>query len=69
MDTSLVAGLDQESNICVHERNGHGNRSTVRQDEVGVVAELLDEGKDVVPSSAVQAGAVVTKLIDDLSKG
>lgn len=61
-----MAGLDQESDVCIHEWNGHGHRGTIWEDEVGVLTELLDEGEDIIPSSTVQPRAVFTKLIDDL---
>jgi len=66
VDATAVAGLDQQLDICVHEGHGHGHIRTVRQDEVGVVTELLDEGEDVVPSSTVETSAVVTQFVDDL---
>lgn len=50
-----MAGLDQKSDICIHEWHGHGHRGAVREHEVGVLAEFLDEGEDVIPSSAVKA--------------
>lgn len=62
-----MTGLDQESNVGVHERHGHGHVGTIWEHKVGVLAEHLDEGEDVVPTSAVQSGAVVTEFIDDLS--
>jgi hypothetical protein len=34
-----------------------------------VLAELLDEGEDVIPAAAVEARAVVTELVDDLYQG
>ena len=53
--TAAVAGLDEELDVCVHEGNGHGDGAAVGKDEIGVVAEALDDGKDVVPTTAVEA--------------
>lgn len=66
MNTTTVAGLDEQLDVGVHERHGHGDIRAVRQDKVGVLAELLDEGEDVVPAAAVETGAVVTQFVDDL---
>lgn len=61
-----MAGLDQKLNIRVHEWNSHGHRVTVWQNKVGVLSEALDDTENVVPSAAVEAGAVVAKFVDDL---
>lgn len=66
VDAALVAGLDEQLDVGVHKGDGHCDGGSVRQDKVCVVAELLDGAEDVVPSAAVEAGAVVTELVDDL---
>lgn len=66
VDTTTVAGLDQETDVGVHEGNGHSDSGAVREDEVGVLAELLDVREDVIPAAAVEAGAVVAEFVDDL---
>jgi hypothetical protein len=66
VDASLVAGLDKELDVCVHERACHGNGVSVGQDEVGVLAESLDGAEDVIPATAVETRRVVAKLVDDL---
>lgn len=66
VDAALVAGLDEELDVGVHEGDGHGDGAAVGQDEVGVVAELLDGAEDVVPAAAVEPGAVVAQLVEDL---
>ena len=63
---SLVAGLDEQLDVRVHERNSHGDIAAVRQDKLGVVSELLDDGEDVIPATTVEAGAVLAELVDDL---
>ena len=66
VDAALVAGLDEQLDVGVHEGHRHGDARAVGQDEVGVLAELLDGAEDVVPAAAVEAGAVVAQLVDDL---
>lgn len=66
MHTSAVASLDEKTDIRVHERNSHGHGRAIRQNKVGVLAELLDKRKDIIPAAAVETRAVVAELIDDL---
>jgi hypothetical protein len=66
VDTTAVASLDEQLHIGIHERHGHGDVGAVGKDKVGVLAELLDEGEDVIPAAAVETGAVVTQFIDNL---
>jgi len=66
VDAALVAGLDQELDVRFHEGHGHGHAATVREDELGIVAEFLYHAEDVVPASAIETGAVLAKLVDDL---
>jgi hypothetical protein len=56
---TTVASLDEELDVGVHEGDGHGDSAAVGKDEVGVVAEALDDGEDVVPTAAVEARRVV----------
>ena len=66
MNTTTVAGLDQQTDVGIHERHGHGDSGTVGQDKVGVLAEALDEREDVIPTATVETGAVVAEFVDDL---
>lgn len=66
VDASLVAGLDEQLDVRRHVGDGHGDVSTVGQNKLGVVLELLDEGEDVVPSATVKTGGVLSELVDDL---
>jgi hypothetical protein len=63
---SAVACLNEQFDVGVHEWNGHSYRSAVWEDEVGVLAESFDSAKDVVPAAAIETGAVVTELVNDL---
>lgn len=65
VDAALVASLDEETDVGVHEGDGHGDLRAVRQDELRVLAEALDVAEDVVPAAAVEAGRVVTEFVDD----
>ena len=66
MYASFVACLYEQLYISIHERYGHGHRRPVWQHEIRILAELLDHAKDIVPSAAIQSGAVIPKLIYDL---
>ena len=66
MYSTLVAGLDEQLDICVHEGNCHSHSRSVGKNKVGVLAEAFDGVEDVVPATAVEAGRVVTELVDDL---
>lgn len=65
--TPLVASLNEQLHIRVHEWHSHGDRGTIRQNEVWIMAELFDHTKDIVPSAAIQTSAVVSKFVNDLA--
>jgi len=66
MDTSSVAGLDEELDVGLHEWDSHGNVRSVREDKVGVLPELFDDAENIIPPSAVQSRTVVPEFIDNL---
>jgi hypothetical protein len=68
VDAALVACLDEQLDVGVHEGRGHGDGVAVGEDEVGVLAEALDGAEDVVPAAAVETCRVVAELVDDLSQ-
>src|ERR1700733_630134 len=43
----------------------HGHFRAIRKNEVGAVAEFLDEAENVIPSSAVQSGGVLAQFKQD----
>ena len=45
-----MTGLDEETDIGVHERHSHGDILAIWEDSGAVGTALLDEAKDVVPS-------------------
>ena len=66
MNASFVAGLDQQFDVSIHERHGHRDGRSVRKDEVGILTELFNNAEDVIPSTAVESGTMITELEDDL---
>ncbi len=66
VDAAAMAGLDAELGIAAHEVRGHGDLRTVGEEDGGVGGELFDEGEDVVPAAAVEAGGVLAELEEDL---
>lgn len=66
MYAPFVACLYEQLYISIHEWYGHGHRRAVWQDEIGVLAELLDHAKYIVPSAAIQPGAVVPEFVYNL---
>jgi len=67
MYTTTVAGLDQQSDVCIHKRNCHRYCRAIWQNKIGVLTEFLDDAEDIIPSPAIQAGTMVSKFIDDLN--
>jgi len=68
VDAAGVAGADEEFDVGGHEGDGHCDGAAVGEDEGGVRAETLDDGEDVVPAAAVEAGGVVAEFVDDLGE-
>ena len=66
MYPSFVACFDEKLNVSVHERNGHCDCGAVWQNKVGILTKFLDHAEDIIPSTAIQPRAMVTKLVDDL---
>jgi hypothetical protein len=80
MDHSLVARLDEKTNIGVHERDSHGHFSPVREDARLLGSLLLDavmrqlhtiwlppssQAEDIVPSTTVESRRVFLELVQD----
>ena len=61
-----VAGAHQQFGVRAHERDGHGHLGPVREDELGPVAEVLDDAEDVVPPAGVESRGVLAQLVQDL---
>ena len=63
---AAVAGPDQQLRIGVEEGPAHDHLAAVGQQVFRLVPERLDEGEDVVPAAAVEAGHVVAQFVEDL---
>jgi len=50
MKSLLVACLNQEANVSVHEINGHSDVFAVGKDGAPICSTLFDEAEDVIPS-------------------
>ena len=61
-----MACLYEQLYISIHERYGHGHRRAVWQYEIGVLAELLNDAEDIIPSAAIQPRAVISELVYNL---
>ena len=49
---SLVAGLDEQADVGIHESHLHGDVLSVGEHGAPVGSPLLDEAEDVVPSKS-----------------
>ncbi len=63
---AAVAGLDHELAVGAQEVRGHADLAAIRRHRPLLFAELLDEGEDVVPAAAIEAGLLVLQLPQDL---
>lgn len=53
MHTPLMACLNEQLHVRIHERNGHGDSGSVWKNEIRILAELLYDAKDVIPSTTI----------------
>ncbi|KAI3485184.1 hypothetical protein L1887_51469 [Cichorium endivia] len=65
-DTTLVARLDEQVDVGLHEGHRHRHGRTVGEDGTGIVALALDEREDVIPSTTVETRRVLAQLVEDL---
>lgn len=77
MNASLVARFNQELNICIHERDRHGDIATIGEYELRMITELLDETENIIlgvstlkkakfyPSTTVQSRRMISQFIDE----
>jgi hypothetical protein len=66
VDAAPVTRLDEQLGIAFQKVRVHRHERSVRQDEVGVARELLDEAEDVIPSSAVEPRRMIAEFVQDL---
>ena len=58
-----MAGLDAKQRIRTHEVRRHRDERAIGEQEVALVPELFDEGKNVIPAAAIQPGRMLAQLI------
>lgn len=63
---ALVASLDEQTDIRVHEPNFHRHVHAIGQDSTLICPPPLDEAEDVIPSSTVKARRMSPQLVEDL---
>ena len=66
MNPTFVARLDEELHVSIHEWDRHRNCRAIREYKVRILPELLDHAEYVVPTAAIEARAVIPKLVYDL---
>lgn len=54
-----MASVDEEADVRVHERDGHGDVLAVGEDGGAVSTSLLDEAEDIVPSTTKNISQVI----------
>src|ERR1043166_3461002 len=65
MCSAPVACLDEQVHVGFQKMPVHGDRRSIRQNEVGVIPELLNEAENVVPATAIQARRVVAQFVEN----
>jgi hypothetical protein len=48
VNTSLVTGFDEETDVCIHKWDRHSDITAVGENVFGMITELLDETEDVI---------------------
>src|SRR5206468_11118126 len=66
MSATAMARLDEQICVCAHERHAHRHEWAIREDELGPVAELLDDREHVVPAARIEPGGMLSQLVEDL---
>ena len=60
-----MAGLDEQTDIRVHETDGHRNILPIREHRATVRTALLDKAKDIIPTPTVESRRVCAELEKD----
>lgn len=60
MYPSFVACFDEKLDVSMHKWNRHRDCGAVWQDKIGALTKLFYHAEDVIPSTAIQAGTMVT---------
>jgi hypothetical protein len=46
-----MTSFDEQLDICIHERNGHGDIAAIREYKFRMIAKLFDEAENIVLKS------------------
>ena len=66
MHSSLVARLDEEIAVALHEVLGHAHEHAVRKETIRMIPERLDIAEYVVPTATIETCRVLLQLVEDL---
>ena len=66
MHSSLVARLNEEIAIALHEVLGHAHEHAVRKETIRMIPERLDIAEYVVPTATIETCRVLLQLVEDL---
>src|SRR5713101_4460913 len=66
MNTTPMAGLNQQFDVGAQKMPLHRHLRPIRQHELRMRAKLLDETENVVPASAVQPRGMVAQFVKNL---
>ena len=53
-----MTGLDKQLYVRFHKWNRHGHGRSIRKNKTWILAEFFDDTENVIPSTAIQAGAM-----------
>ena len=66
MRPAAMTNFDDMQRIIAHERHRHGHLRAIRQQIIGVIAQLLDVAENIIPASAIQPGRMLAQFVQDL---
>ena len=58
-----MTGLDAKQRIRTHEVRRHRDQRAIGEQEVALVPELFDAGKNVIPAAAIQPGGMLAQFV------
>ena len=65
MSATAMARVDQQLHVRGKKMLRHGDFRAIRQNEVGAIAEFLDETENVIPAPAVEPGGMLAQFVQD----
>ena len=63
---AMMTGPYHPVRVSAHERHGHRDLSTVGENTVGTIPELLDDAEDVIPTTGVEPGGATAEFEENL---